>query len=304
LGILSLALPRSAAAAEDPAPPPKKVDCAGAYERAQLDRREGKLQATKSELRACASAECRVTRADCIEWLDEVQRSLPSVVFAARTPSGDVLDVRVTVDGNEATRHLDGMAVELDPGVHTIRFELAGRPAIEMTVVLVVGQKNRVVDAVWRDELPTPSPAPTQPGPASPGPAPGLAPPVPPAPSAAPPPVTADVQATRPVPTAAYVLGGVGAAGLVGFAAFALVGQSKKSSLDGTCAPFCTSDDIGPAKTAFAVADVSLAVAVLGFGSAGVLYFTRPEVARAPATTGWAVSPAPGGARVDWRISF
>jgi hypothetical protein len=268
--------------------PPTNEECAGAYERAQLERREGKLQAAKSELRACASVLCRVTREECIEWLDEVQRSLPSVVFAAHTQEGDVLDLRVLVDGKEATTHLDGMAVEIDPGVHRIRFELAGREPIEMTVVVVEGQKNRAVEATWRDEPRAPPPPPV----------------APPAPPPAPQP-EAPAPMARPVPTLAYVLGGAGIVGLAGFTTFALIGQSKKSSLDTTCAPFCTSNDLGAPKTAFAIADASLAVAIIAFASAGVVYFTRPAVPRTGGHGGaWGVSVAPGGARVDWRIAF
>jgi hypothetical protein len=246
-----------------------------------------------------------------VEWLDEVQRSLPSVVFAAHTPQGDVLDVRVSVDGTGVTTHLDGMAMEIDPGVHKIRFELADRPPIEMTVVLVEGQKNRVVEATWRDE-PPPAPAPAPPTPASApsSPVPPSSPPGPsgaPAASLGPAPAGSDapVEMVRPVPTVTYVLGAVGVAGVAGFTAFALVGQSKKSNLDTTCAPFCTSSDLSPSKTAFAVADASLAIAFLAFASAGVAYFTRPEVPRAaPQHAAWNLSVAPGGARVDWRIAF
>src|SRR5204862_4599473 len=126
-------------------------------------------------------------------------------VFTAHTPDGDVLDARVLVDEKVVATRLDGIAVEIDPGVHRIHFEVAGRPPIELTVVLVEGQKNRVVEATWRDE---PPPVPVVPGPAVP-----QEPPPPPVP----------VEVTRPVPVLTYVLGGVGVAGLASFTAFALV---------------------------------------------------------------------------------
>ncbi|HEY7376702.1 MAG TPA: hypothetical protein VIF57_31375, partial [Polyangia bacterium] len=79
-----------AAAEQAPAPPPEsadaaKAECLANYEAAQLARRERRLLDSRAALRVCSGAACpAAVRADCVDWLDQVARSLPSVVVTAR----------------------------------------------------------------------------------------------------------------------------------------------------------------------------------------------------------------------------
>jgi hypothetical protein len=52
----------------------------------------------------------------------------------------------VSVDGVTVTHGLDGKALEVDPGVHTFRFELAGA-AVEQMVLIREGEKSRAITA-------------------------------------------------------------------------------------------------------------------------------------------------------------
>jgi hypothetical protein len=262
-----------------------KEQCRSAYEEGQLLRRESKPRASKERLAVCARAECPdLVRTDCIRWLDEVEHSIPTIVLEAHTESGDAEAVHVTMDGAPLTEHIDGRPIEVDPGRHAFRFELPDRPPYEVTLVIVEGQKDRPVVATW-----------AAPAPAAPAPPPPVAPPV--APAAAP---EAPAETVRPVPTAAWIAGGVGLAGLAGFTAFALVGAAKKNDLDASCAPFCTSSDVAPVRTAFAVADVSLGVGVVALSVAATLFLTRPaQPRRAPV-----VELRQGGAVLGWTERF
>ena len=279
--LLGAATPREARADTS------KEECRASYEEGQLLRREGKPRVAKQRLAVCARAECSdVVRTDCIRWLDEVERSIPTIVLAARTESGDVEAVHVTMDGATLADHVDGRPIEVDPGPHTFRFELPGRPPFDVTLVIVEGQKDRPVTATW-----------------APPAAPSLAPPPPPSPVTPPlpsPPPEAGPGVERPVPLAAWIAGAAGVVGVAGFTAFALIGAAKKNDLDATCAPFCSSSDLSPARTAFAAADVSLAVGIVGVSVAATLFFTRP----APPRHAPVVAARPGGAVLGWSEAF
>jgi hypothetical protein len=276
LTLVSYAAPRLARAE-----PTSKSACLAAYEQAQVQRHDGKLKAALEQLNVCARAECpEAVRADCVPWLGEVDKSVPSVVLEARTEHGDVTVARVLLDGVLLVDHLDGKAIDLDPGPHTFRFEVDGRDAIEEQVVLAEGQKNRVVLATWTPPVVTPPPPPPETHPVLP-----------------PPPPADEGPRERPVPVSVYVLGGMGVLGIGGFAAFAGAGLAQKSSLGTSCAPFCASGDLSSAKTLFALADASLLVGVASLAVGTVLFVNRPEKG-APRTSVWIEPRAGGGAAV------
>ncbi|MGK3962733.1 hypothetical protein WMF38_00910 [Sorangium sp. So ce118] len=146
---LFLAAALSLAGADARAQPSKRA-CAAAYERAQGLRRDGKLIAAREALIACSQPTCPAAAvADCGPWLAEVEKSLPSVVIAARDAGGrERLDVRVLVDGRLLAAALDGKALPVDPGPHTFRYEPAGGPAVEERVLIREGEKNRAITVI------------------------------------------------------------------------------------------------------------------------------------------------------------
>lgn len=113
-------------------------------------RLESKLVDAKSELLVCVNASCpAMVRRDCETWLAEVEAALPTVVFTARNEAGDLVHVRILVDGVFVTEKLDGLAVPIDPGTHRIRAETVEAPPQERTIVIAEGQKRRLVDFVF-----------------------------------------------------------------------------------------------------------------------------------------------------------
>jgi hypothetical protein len=106
---------------------------------------EQKLRAAREQLLICGQASCpQEVRAECIHQVDEINAHLPTVVFSAKLVSGqDLAAVRVTMDGEVLTDHLDGAPLVVDPGSHTLTFETADEPVIHRTFVFREGEKGR-----------------------------------------------------------------------------------------------------------------------------------------------------------------
>ena len=83
----------------------RREACFSAAEQAQPLMKQRKLRAARRYLQVCAREECpRAARTDCRNWLADVTRAEPTLVFVAREerPDGEssaVEDVRVSVDG-------------------------------------------------------------------------------------------------------------------------------------------------------------------------------------------------------------
>jgi hypothetical protein len=192
----------------------------------------------------------------------------PSVVVRLTDAQGrDVADARVLVDGLVVATTLNGRPIEVDPGVHTFRFEPVGAPASERRVVIVEGEKDRILAEAFAPLLPAPvPPTPTD--------------------SSKPPP------GERHVPAAVYVLGGVGAVALGGFIYIAASSQSEYS---GCARQGCSSSVASSLDTRRVLAWSSLGVAVAAVG-AGVSVFvlslphTTTRVGVAPVSQGGLVT--------------
>ncbi|HEY1695527.1 MAG TPA: hypothetical protein VGG39_25335 [Polyangiaceae bacterium] len=224
--------------------------CFSAAEVAQKVRAQGHLLDAREKLRVCAHPACpQAVRDDCTTWLAEVEAELPSIVVHARDAAGnDVADVEVLVDGAKVADRLDGLPVAVDPGAHTLQMERAGDPPVERSLVVVAGQKARVVEVQW-----------------------GAAPPPGSTPSAPAPP-----EATGPqkpswlarVPTSALVAGGVGAAALLGTIVLWAWGRADYGSLQSSCSPRCSPSSVDGVRTKLVAGDVFLGVGVVSLGVA------------------------------------
>ena len=221
--------------------------CYDAYEQAQIRKRDGDPRKARDLSRQCARDTCpSVVHADCLAWMEEAEKAIPTIVLQALTDEGDATAARVLVDEVEVATHLDGRSLEVDPGSHVIRFTM-GSAQKEVHVVIKEGEKSRAVVADFR----SPRPAIAQ---------------------------AAAAPKIRPVPSAVWIAAGVGAAGLLGFGAFAVAGSVAKSSLDNQCAPFCTEEQTSSSRSLFLAADVALGVGIVGAATATTLYLLRPEV--------------------------
>lgn len=241
-------------------------DCLDAHEKSQVMRKDGKLRDARDALLTCARDVCpAVIRKECGPWLGQVNNAIPTVTFAARKDGHDLVDVKVTMDGELLASQLDGRAVDVDPGPHTFVFETTGAKPLEMKVVVREGEKAREVVADFGGNVAAAPPGTgsgTTAGASTPG---------------------ADAGASRPIPTLTYVLGGVGIAALAGSAFFELRGLSKRSDLDSqNCKPYCDAGEVDSAKQSILIGDIALGVGVASLGTAAFFYFTRPEVPNAP----------------------
>jgi hypothetical protein len=191
-----------------------------------------------------------------------VDEALPSVVIGAKTDTGDdALDVRVLVDGELLTERLEGRPLTVEPGGHVFRYEMAGATPIEAQVLIVEGQKDRILSIAFERQVPTPAPTPKG---ESAGPAKALAP---------------AASGPRPARVLSYVVGGVGAVSLGSFAYFGIEGRSQASTLAQGCGATksCTEAQVDPVRGQLIAADVSLGVAIVSFGAAAWLFFSRPS---------------------------
>ncbi|HEY4157565.1 MAG TPA: hypothetical protein VGM29_05685 [Polyangiaceae bacterium] len=126
---------------------PSKDECIDANEAAQQFKKTGALGAARAKLAVCLDEQCPgPVRHDCVELMQAVTAAMPTVVLDASDAHGATLrDVHVTVDGQPLLDHLDGSAIELDPGEHSFKFEAPGQPIDTETVQIVAGQKAQRV---------------------------------------------------------------------------------------------------------------------------------------------------------------
>jgi hypothetical protein len=136
--------------------------CIAAAEQAQPLRDHGQLKAAREKLLACSRPECPAfVRTDCTKWLADLDGVMPKIVFSAVDGAGaDLVDVRVSVDGEPVAQRLDGSELAIDPGAHTVRFEHAGSAPIEQQVVVRVGDHHRSVSATFASGAAAPPSAP------------------------------------------------------------------------------------------------------------------------------------------------
>ena len=247
--------------------------CIAAADRAQPLRDDGRFLDARRELLLCARATCPTAiRSACTRWLADVEHRTPTVVVRARDALGnDVTDVVVSVDGAPLQSKLDGLAHPVDPGEHSFRFE-RGAAKVERRVVLTEGDRARSIEVAF--DLPRAPAIPAMPAPAP----------------------SAPRLPAPPSRTAAWVLGGVGAALLVGASAAWTIGLVHRSELASSCADThaCSDNAVSRARVQLVVGDVLGAAGIVVLGTA--LYLgLRTRVA---------VEPRVGGAVTSLRVAF
>jgi hypothetical protein len=221
------------------------AQCVEAANAATGLRKAKKLGEARAKLLVCAQEACdAVVRDECKQWLVEVEAARPTVVFAAKDASGrDLTKVRVTANGAPLASRLDGTAVALDPGEYDLRFEVDGLGEANRSVLVVEGQKSRLIEVVIAG---------------------GSAP--------EPPPASQHGRVDLALP--AWIAFGVGAAGLVTFGALQGVAQSEYADLEDGCArtSSCTEDDVGPTEDKFIASMVMLGIGSAGVATAAILW--------------------------------
>jgi hypothetical protein len=265
--------------------------CTGSYEKAQYLRRDKKMRAARKELITCSQATCPgAIVSDCTQWMSEVDKVIPSVVFDARDSKGQsIADVKVTMDGTEVLQtKLDGTAVQVDPGNHAFHFELPDGTSGDQQVLVLEGEKARVITYT------VPAPGPAQ------------APQNPP-----------DQPSNGGSKTLAYVVGGAGVASLAVGIIVGALGSSQASSdknpAPNGCAPNCPDSEVSSIKTKLIISDIFIPVGIVGIGAGVVLYLVSGNGhASASTSTGinlthgvrFDASPTRDGASIGLHGSF
>jgi hypothetical protein len=289
--VLASAILLVSAAASGQASADDKAVCLDASTQGQTLRNAHRLVEARDQLRICARRECPgPVQRDCGEWLEGVERSLPTVVLSAKDASGgDLIDVTVTVDGGPLVKKLDGEALPMNPGPHAFRFELADGRSATQQVLVKEGEKARAIAVVLgapaTQAPPTPPPAPAD---GSTG-----------APSA---PVSSANQPGPAASTSTGKLVGAGVSGAVGVAGvvMGIYFLAESSSLVNKRNQLCPDPndcnnqtaygDDGQARNDQVYGFVGLGVGVVGLGVATWLLLTSSSSEPKTATS-WEIGP-------------
>ncbi len=202
---------------------PSGPACVAAFEKGQEDRQKGSLAEAMREFETCGNDACPdLTKGDCVKWLAEVDALMPTLSVVVQDDDGnDLASAKSYVDGELVKDGLDGKAIPVNPGKHALRVVVAGKPESKAELVVREGEKARRVEFRMSD-------------------------------------APAERAGGGSISPATWVLGGIGAASLVGFAIAGGIGLAEKS--DATCAPNCSDAEVDSIRTKFIAADVLLAV--------------------------------------------
>lgn len=241
--------------------------CISAAERSQVQRREGHLRTARDALLVCVRDACPgAIQKDCKRWLGEVEAAMPSIVIRAVDASDhDVIGVRVLVDGAQLAAALDGRALAVDPGEHLFRFE-AGKIVVDQRVVIREGERERMLS------VRLPSGAPRAAG------------------------------GARAVPIGAWVIGGLGVAGVATGIGLWVQGRSERADLYATCGVKhdCAPSAVDRARRKLVGGDIAAGVGLVAVGAALWWGLAASSAPRVPVD----VRPVTGGGVVTWRGVF
>ena len=124
----------------------------------------GKLVEARELFIRCSKAACgSPLREECTTRFTQLTADIPSVVPVVTNAAGNPeTNVEVNVDGERLTSSLDGHSFLLDPGVREFSFSKDGHIFATQTVMIVQGQRNRLIAASLQSETPRRQPAPGQ----------------------------------------------------------------------------------------------------------------------------------------------
>lgn len=281
-GLGAFALQTGTAHAQDAA-----QQCATSYETAQRERGRGAFLEATQAAQACSQIECNALIVqECIKLLEQFKAETPTMVFSARNGRGEeIAAVKVEIDGKPAADHIDGLAIPVNPGIHTFRFTAEGEAPVEIKHTARVGDKNRLIEVQIGKPVPvgTGISAGSASGPVAPAP---------------------EERVNKPVPIATWLLGGVGVVGLGVFGYMRLKASSDYNDLSSSCSPHCNPDDVDKVHTKYQFSYVGLGVGIAGLGSAALVYAISRNSGGTPTSEVAVVPTYEGGARAQWLTRF
>lgn len=255
LVLFALALCPVRALAQEQESAPSADQCLEHHKQGQVLRRQGELGAAAKRLHRCLHPGCSsLLRMACGKLLDEVEADTPSIVLAAQSDGRDLVAVTVYDGETRLTKRLTGRALELDPGVHRLRFETPGQSAVKRTIVLRVGERNRLVTALFEPEEVVP---------------------------VASQPPALSVPSRKPAAEGAswtvwdYTPFAVGAAAGLSGLFLAITAKNEFDEAEETCAPACSKDRRGSIRTKAWIADGLLVLSGAAFAYGTIRIITR-----------------------------
>lgn len=240
LGVVAVAACVAVVAA--PALAQTKRACANAYTEAQVLRAKQKLREAKTQLAICAEETCpQPLRRDCVPWLAEIDKALPSIVVRAKDAGGAAIEAaRIAVDGEPMSA---GAPARVDPGDHVVTVEANGFSSETQHLTLAAGETRTMDVALTAERAPIAEPE----------------------------------HPKAVVPVAPFVAAGIGLIGMGLFAGFGIAGNGIRSDLDAqACKPSCPGARVDAVKTDYVVADVALGVGLVALAVAVVLFVVSP----------------------------
>lgn len=199
------------------------LGCDEASVQGQKSAKKAKLLEARAEFSQCLKDTCAASvRDDCSAFLADVNARIPTVVFRATVDGKAATKVSVTVDGVEVAKQADGIAVDVNPGIHNFEFKTSDGRVEKVEQAILESKKGQEVHATFAS-APVAASVPT--------PAPQQAPVADPSSSTAAPP-------SGSTPTMRYVgltAAGVGGVLIIAGVVVAASGASKFNDANGTC---------------------------------------------------------------------
>ncbi len=230
--------------------------CLRASDEGQVLRDQTKYVRARDAFLACSQTRCpSIVRGNCARWLQEVEAGLPTVVLSAVDAHSDtsIADASVTIDGATSMPRLTGVPMAIDPGSHVFSFRHGGE-AVDVEMLVSVGEKNRPVVARFAGRSHEPAARPETP--------------------------PADVPRGARGVALPFALSSIGVVGIGVFSVLGLTASADLRALeDAPCASSrtCHPDEESSIRTRFLVADVALFAGLVALGAGVWLWLDRPS---------------------------
>ncbi len=151
---VSLLLPHAALAKKEKrekhAGSPEAIGtCVENYKTGLENEQVGHLKQARELFIKCSKASCgSPLRDECTTRFTQLSTDIPSVVpLVTDEAGGPQTDIEVRVDGERLTSTLDGHSFALDPGLREFSFSKDGRVFATQRVMIIQGQRNRMISA-------------------------------------------------------------------------------------------------------------------------------------------------------------
>src|SRR5581483_5570233 len=123
--------------------------CVTNYKSGLDQERSGHLLEARELFIRCSKSACgSPLREECTTRFTQLSVDIPSIVPVVTNAAGKpVTDVEVELDGQRLTSSLDGHSFVLNPGAHDFSFSKDGHVFATQSLMIVQGQRNRLVAA-------------------------------------------------------------------------------------------------------------------------------------------------------------